>query len=59
MSPPASAAHASSTQTEDHPPQQAKARRSAKGAEPFEKWEKDEMEKLLGELNGHLGWCLL
>lgn len=32
-----------------------KARRPAKGAEPFEKWERDEMEKLLGELCGHLG----
>jgi phospholipase D1/2 len=25
------------------------------GPEPFEKWERDEMEKLLGQLNGHLG----
>jgi phospholipase D1/2 len=25
------------------------------GAEPFEKWERDEMEKLLSTLNGHLG----
>ncbi|KAJ7758541.1 phospholipase D [Mycena maculata] len=24
------------------------------GTEPFEKWERDEMEKLLGQLNGHL-----
>lgn len=32
-----------------------KARRPARGAEPFEKWERDEMEKLLNELNGHLG----
>ncbi|KAJ7857670.1 phospholipase D [Mycena olivaceomarginata] len=24
------------------------------GPEPFEKWERDEMEKLLGQLNGHL-----
>jgi phospholipase D1/2 len=23
--------------------------------EPFEKWERDEMERLLGELRGHLG----
>ncbi|KAJ7459722.1 phospholipase D [Mycena latifolia] len=29
-----------------------KARSS--GTEPFEKWERDEMEKLLGKLNGHL-----
>jgi phospholipase D1/2 len=34
-----------------------KARRPARGTEPFEKWERDEMEKLLGELCGHLGWC--
>lgn len=32
-----------------------KARKPAKGTEPFEKWEREEMEKLLGELNGHLG----
>lgn len=32
-----------------------KQRRPAKGTEPFEKWERDEMEKLLGELCGHLG----
>ncbi|KAL0066150.1 Phospholipase D1 [Marasmius tenuissimus] len=31
-----------------------KARRPTRGAEPFEKWERDEMEKLLNELNGHL-----
>jgi len=24
-------------------------------AEPFEPWEREEMEKLLGEVNGHLG----
>ncbi|KAJ7505449.1 phospholipase D [Mycena galericulata] len=24
------------------------------GSEPFERWERDEMEKLLGQLNGHL-----
>ena len=30
-------------------------RRPTRGAEPFEKWERDEMERLLGELNGHLG----
>ncbi|KAL1715411.1 hypothetical protein EV715DRAFT_256257 [Schizophyllum commune] len=29
-------------------------RRPTRGAEPFEKWERDEMERLLGELNGHL-----
>ena len=32
-----------------------KHRRHAKGTEPFEKWERDEMEKLLGQLNGQLG----
>ncbi|KAF8630837.1 hypothetical protein AX17_005196 [Amanita inopinata Kibby_2008] len=31
-----------------------KTRKATKGPEPFEKWERDEMEKLLGELNGHL-----
>ena len=30
-------------------------RKPAKGNEPFERWEREEMEKLLGELNGHLG----
>ena len=35
-----------------------KPRRRAKGAEPFEKWERDEMEKLLGQLNGQLGMWL-
>jgi len=35
--------------------QECKARRPARGSEPFEKWERDEMEKLLGELCGHLG----
>ena len=29
-------------------------RTPSKGNEPFEKWERDEMEKLLGELRGHL-----
>jgi len=28
--------------------------RSSKGSEPFEKWERDEMEKLLLQLNGRL-----
>ncbi|KDQ62566.1 hypothetical protein JAAARDRAFT_171033 [Jaapia argillacea MUCL 33604] len=36
------------------PDQDAKNRKPAKGDEPFEKWEREEMEKLLGELNGHL-----
>lgn len=30
-------------------------RKPARGSEPFEKWERDEMENLLRELNGHLG----
>ena len=34
---------------------QGQARRPAKGSEPYEKWERDEMEKLLTQLNGHLG----
>lgn len=29
-------------------------RQPSKGDEPFEKWERDEMEKLLSELRGHL-----
>ena len=33
-----------------------KARRAHRpGTEPFERWERDEMEKLLGQLCGHLG----
>ncbi|KAJ7043969.1 phospholipase D [Mycena alexandri] len=31
-----------------------KDKRGTTGTEPFEKWERDEMEKLLGQLNGHL-----
>lgn len=31
-----------------------KPKRSSKGVEPFEKWEHEEMEKLLGQLCGHL-----
>jgi phospholipase D1/2 len=30
-------------------------RKPARGPEPFEKWEREEMEQLLGELCGHLG----
>lgn len=30
-------------------------RKPARGLEPFEKWEKGEIENLLGELRGHLG----
>ncbi|KAJ6584781.1 phospholipase D [Mycena capillaripes] len=46
--------------SETHPDQGGNAAGSEKrkgrstGAEPFEKWERDEMEKLLGQLNGHL-----
>lgn len=29
--------------------------RSSKNSEPFEKWEREEMEKLLLQLNGQLG----
>ncbi|TFK73598.1 phospholipase D [Pluteus cervinus] len=36
-------------------PTQPKARKAPKGTEPFERWERDEMERLLGELCGHLG----
>lgn len=32
-----------------------KARVPSRGTEPFERWERDEMEKLLGQLCGHLG----
>ncbi|KAG6850060.1 hypothetical protein H0H93_001610 [Arthromyces matolae] len=36
------------------PDKESRHRRPAKGSEPFEKWERDEMERLLGQLNGHL-----
>lgn len=45
------------TPTKDLPHQTDKdtrSRKPARGDEPFEKWEREEMEKLLGELNGHL-----
>jgi phospholipase D1/2 len=32
-----------------------RSRKPARGSEPFEKWERDEMENILRELNGHLG----
>ena len=32
-------------------------RRSSKNSEPFEKWEREEMEELLSQLNGQLGIC--
>lgn len=35
----------------DHEP----VRKPTKGCEPFERWEREEMARLLGELNGHLG----
>ncbi|TFK27984.1 phospholipase D [Coprinopsis marcescibilis] len=31
-----------------------KSRNRAKGSEPFEKWEREQMERLLNQLNGHL-----
>jgi phospholipase D1/2 len=34
---------------------EASKRRPARGDEPFEKWEREAMEKLLGEVRGHLG----
>lgn len=37
------------------PEPDAQKRKAARGNEPFEKWEREEMEKLLGELRGHLG----
>ena len=37
------------------PSENPQARRPARGDEPFEKWEREEMEKLLEELCGHLG----
>lgn len=43
--------HLGATSSEKDP----KTRKSARGIEGFEKWERDEMEALLGELNGHLG----
>ncbi|KAJ4482266.1 phospholipase D [Lentinula aciculospora] len=42
--------HLGATSSEKDP----KTRRPARGIEGFEKWERDEMEALLGELNGHL-----
>jgi len=52
-SPPESVPNRSSATTGE-----SKPRRHAKGTEPFEKWERNEMENLLGELNGHLGETL-
>jgi phospholipase D1/2 len=37
------------------PADNAQGRRPARGDEPFEKWEREEMEKLLDQLCGHLG----
>ncbi|KAJ7254329.1 hypothetical protein B0H12DRAFT_1202294 [Mycena haematopus] len=37
-----------------HPAASEKRKARSTGTEPFEKWERDEMEKLLGQLNGHL-----
>lgn len=38
--------------------EEPRPRRPARGSEPFEKWERDQMEELLGKLNGHLGAVL-
>jgi phospholipase D1/2 len=53
--PPTSVNNSSFATTTQHDEDPAKPRRPAKGSEPFEKWERDEMEKLLGQLNGQLG----
>ncbi|KAG6833424.1 hypothetical protein H0H87_006790, partial [Tephrocybe sp. NHM501043] len=42
--------HSSATHSEKEP----RPRRPTRGTEPFEQWERDEMEKLLGQTNGHL-----
>jgi phospholipase D1/2 len=44
-----------STATPNAAEPDAQRRKAARGNEPFEKWEREEMEKLLGELQGHLG----
>ena len=41
------------------PPVVEKPRKPMKGPEPFDEAEMAEMEALLGELNGHLGPCLM
>lgn len=51
--PPPTPSYTTTTLNEETP----KPRRPARGSEPFEKWERDEMEKLLGEVNGQLGEC--
>jgi phospholipase D1/2 len=48
--------HTSTGSSEKEPT--LKPKRSTKGVEPFEKWERDEMEKLLKQLRGHLGLWL-
>ncbi|KZT27381.1 phospholipase D [Neolentinus lepideus HHB14362 ss-1] len=47
-------ADGSENQASASTPTNQQTRKPAKGAEPFEKWEREEMEKLLSELNGHL-----
>ncbi|CAK5284305.1 unnamed protein product [Mycena citricolor] len=42
------------TTSEGHASDKKKEKTSQAGPEPFERWERDEMEKLLGQLNGHL-----
>ncbi|KAF8158304.1 hypothetical protein B0H34DRAFT_769482 [Crassisporium funariophilum] len=51
---PSTPMHNSSFATTHNEEQPSKPRRAARGSEPFEKWERDEMEKLLLQLNGHL-----
>ncbi|KAG6897546.1 hypothetical protein C0992_000329 [Termitomyces sp. T32_za158] len=43
-----------STSIAGHSEKDLRPRRSTRGSEPFEKWEREEMEKLLGQTNGHL-----
>jgi phospholipase D1/2 len=45
----------SSTGTPNGAEPDAQRRKAARGNESFETWEREEMEKLLGELRGHLG----
>ena len=46
---------ASSSPPVSHPSADQKPRKLTKGLEPFDKTDLEEMEKLLGEVNGHLG----
>jgi hypothetical protein len=40
------------------PNKEPSERKPARGLEPFESWEREEMEQLLGGLRGHLGMNL-